>query len=162
MNYHRRITLASSLDTVNSQNASDGHPFVEAFGSRLKRARMAQPERAGPALSQEALATSLGVKSLAVGRWESGEREPPLATIRALAEKLGVPAGWLVNGEGGEPDFIQRAKAFLPAPRAAVASSAAIPGKRPRGPAAKRESRVVRDEKGRVKPSTSPRKKRQA
>lgn len=56
---------------------------AETFAARLRRLR----ERAG--LTQEALAACLGVTRQAVARWESGTREPSLATAELLAAALG-------------------------------------------------------------------------
>lgn len=114
-----RITLLSGLDAVNTHTVKHTHPQLETFGSRLKRARAAQPAR-GPdhkAMSQPALAELVGVKTLAVGRWEGDEREPDFRMVRLLADSLGVSVGWLVDGEGAEPAFITASAAFIPAPR---------------------------------------------
>lgn len=54
------------------------------FGFRLRELR----ERAG--LTQAQLADAVGVKVLAVTRWERGEREPGWSNIVALAAALGV------------------------------------------------------------------------
>jgi transcriptional regulator with XRE-family HTH domain len=49
-------------------------------------------------LTQEELGSLLGVGKSAVSRWESGEREVTLATMRSIAAGLGVPLEWLVEG----------------------------------------------------------------
>lgn len=49
-------------------------------------------------LTQEELGRLLGVGKSAVSRWESGEREVTLATMRNIAAALDVPLEWLVEG----------------------------------------------------------------
>jgi transcriptional regulator with XRE-family HTH domain len=49
-------------------------------------------------LTQEELGGLLGVGKSAVSRWESGEREVTLATMRSIAAALGAPLEWLVEG----------------------------------------------------------------
>lgn len=49
-------------------------------------------------LTQEELGRLLGVGKSAVSRWESGERDVTLGTIRSIASALGVPLEWLVEG----------------------------------------------------------------
>ncbi len=50
-------------------------------------------------LSQEALAERLGVSRQAVSKWETGDAEPELAKLRALAAAFGVSADWLLSEE---------------------------------------------------------------
>lgn len=47
-------------------------------------------------LTQEQLATALGVARLTVLRWENGDTEPPLPMVRRIAEFFKVPAGDLI------------------------------------------------------------------
>jgi transcriptional regulator with XRE-family HTH domain len=47
--------------------------------------------RHGRRITQEALAKELGVTSVTVSRWETGERTPRFDVAKALAEKTGVP-----------------------------------------------------------------------
>lgn len=49
------------------------------------------------AMSQEALADKIGVSRQAVSKWETGESEPEVSKLRALAEVLGVTADWLLD-----------------------------------------------------------------
>ncbi|MBN2224969.1 MAG: helix-turn-helix transcriptional regulator [Deltaproteobacteria bacterium] len=49
-------------------------------------------------LTQEELGGLLGVGKSAVSRWESGEREVTLATMRSIAAALDVGLEWLVEG----------------------------------------------------------------
>ena len=49
-------------------------------------------------MTQEELGGLLGVGKSAVSRWESGEREVTLGTMRNIAAALGVPLEWLVEG----------------------------------------------------------------
>jgi len=55
-------------------------------------------------LTQEELGGLLGVGKSAVSRWESGEREVTLATMRSIAAALDVPLEWLVEGLDGAED----------------------------------------------------------
>lgn len=52
--------------------------------------------------SQEGLAEELGVSRQAVSKWETGESEPELAKLRALAATFGVTVDALLSEE--EPD----------------------------------------------------------
>lgn len=53
-------------------------------------------------LTQQELAAQLHVTRQAVSRWERGETEPDLATIKRLARLLGVPVTLLLDlPEGG-------------------------------------------------------------
>lgn len=84
-------------------------------------------------LSQEALASRLGVSRQAVSKWETGEATPELGKLRALAEAFHVSADWLLNeeepnigkgepdraasvqicGQAAQPDWVDRAPAVL-------------------------------------------------
>ncbi len=55
-------------------------------------------------LTQEELGGLLGVGKSAVSRWESGEREVTLGTMRGIATALGVPLEWLVEGLDSSDD----------------------------------------------------------
>ncbi len=56
-------------------------------------------------LSQEALAELLGVSRQAVSKWETGDAEPELAKLRALAATFGVSTDWLLSEEDmSQPD----------------------------------------------------------
>jgi transcriptional regulator with XRE-family HTH domain len=54
-------------------------------------------------LSQEALARRVDLSSKSVARFEGGQTEPSIATLRLLAESLGVSPAWLLTGEGQGP-----------------------------------------------------------
>lgn len=71
---------------------------MNIFGENLRGARIA----AG--LTQEALAQRLGVVKQTIGNYERGEREPDLATLRAIAAALGVtPADLLDDSPATQP-----------------------------------------------------------
>jgi transcriptional regulator with XRE-family HTH domain len=59
-------------------------------------------------LTQEELGALLGVGKSAVSRWESGEREVTLATMRNIAAALDVPLERLVEGLESSPDLSGR------------------------------------------------------
>lgn len=46
--------------------------------------------------TQQALAEAVGLTQGAVAHWESGRRQPPVATLRKIAEALGVPVAELI------------------------------------------------------------------
>ena len=52
-------------------------------------------------LTQEALWDASGVNMTEISRLENGQKDPQLTTIVRLAEGLGVPAGELLAGLGG-------------------------------------------------------------
>ncbi len=54
-------------------------------------------KRAG--LSQEALAERLGVSRQSVSKWETGDSEPEIGKLRALASVFGVTVDWLLSEE---------------------------------------------------------------
>jgi transcriptional regulator with XRE-family HTH domain len=64
-------------------------PKTSDFAAALKR------ERGRQKLSVARLAQLAGLHRTAVWKLEAGLREPTLATARALAKALGVPAGRL-------------------------------------------------------------------
>jgi transcriptional regulator with XRE-family HTH domain len=53
--------------------------------------------------SQEALAEKLSVSRQAVSKWETGESQPELSKLAALATLFGVTADWLISEEEPEP-----------------------------------------------------------
>ena len=55
------------------------------------------------ALTQIDIADRLGVTSRAYANYERGEREMPLAVLRALYERFGVDPVWIMTGPGVEP-----------------------------------------------------------
>ena len=68
------------------------------FGDRLAAAR----EEAG--LTQEALASKLGVKTATLAAWENDLKEPRANRLQMLAGMLSVSLSWLMTGMGDGPD----------------------------------------------------------
>ena len=48
-------------------------------------------------ISQEELGARLGVSRQAVSKWETGEAEPELSKIKALASEFDVSLDWLLS-----------------------------------------------------------------
>lgn len=69
----------------------------KTFGHRLQEAMHDR------GVTHEAVAEHVGVSRPAVTHWTAGRREPSTATLRQLAEFLGVDAGWLLFGDAVEP-----------------------------------------------------------
>lgn len=77
-----------------------GKPVApERVGDRIRQARFQRQAHLGRAVTQTALAKTLGVSPGAVSQWENGTTEPSLAVLPKLAQALGVSAGWLAFGE---------------------------------------------------------------
>ena len=55
-------------------------------------------------LSQMDLADLLGVSRQSVSKWETGEANPDVSNIAALAKALGVTVDWLLNEEETEKE----------------------------------------------------------
>ena len=53
-------------------------------------------------LSQTALARKLGMSQPAIARLEAGDHEPSVATLRRLAQKLGITLRLQVSGDSAE------------------------------------------------------------
>jgi len=68
------------------------------LGDRLVAARTAS------GLTQEALATKLGVKLVTLDAWENDWKEPRANRLQMLTGMLGVSLGWLLTGVGEGPD----------------------------------------------------------
>ncbi len=68
------------------------------FGERLKNAREAS------GMSQDSLASRLGVKRSTVEKWESGKMHPRANRLQTLASLLNVPLMWLLAGSQKVPD----------------------------------------------------------
>lgn len=49
-------------------------------------------------LSQVALAKGCGAHAITVARWETGQMKPGATHVERLADTLGVPVGWLIQG----------------------------------------------------------------
>ena len=71
---------------------------METFGQRVRRLRQLS------VMTQTELAAKAGVSLVTVARLENddGEIRPRPATVRGLAEALGVDPSWLLFGEEGE------------------------------------------------------------
>ena len=54
--------------------------------------------------SQETLAEKLSVSRQAVSKWETGESQPELSKLAALAALFGVTADWLISEEEPQSD----------------------------------------------------------
>ena len=63
------------------------------FGTRLRLIRVEQ------GMTIQEMANALGLSYTTVHKYELGERRPSAVRAVEIAEKLGVPAGWL-RGEG--------------------------------------------------------------
>ena len=68
------------------------------FGERLKNAREAS------GMSQQTMATRLGVKSSTVEKWEDGSLDPRANRPQMTASLLNVPLMWLMAGSQQVPD----------------------------------------------------------
>lgn len=86
------------------QDASTG------FAKRVLQARLNAGARRGKTLTQTEVAEKLKVTQATVGRWESGDAEPDLATIKRLAKVLGVDPGDLAFGPPAEDGPVKRRK----------------------------------------------------
>lgn len=122
---------------------------AKELNARLWKAHAAWLERHRASLSQARIAeevskrAGVGVDQTTVGTWFKGTPPKPWF-LRPLADLYEVRFLWFVENDG---------------PMLEEAAVGAVARERsPRPPAAKRQSRVVRDEKGRTKPPTSPRK----
>lgn len=63
-------------------------------------------------LKQREFADALGVKTGAVGAWESGSFKPGAARIELICERFKVSRDWLINGAG--PVFKEDSEAVAP------------------------------------------------
>ena len=68
------------------------------FGERLRNAR----EAAG--MSQQQMASRLGVKGSTVNNWEAGKEDPRANRLQMIASLLNVPLMWLLAGSQNVPD----------------------------------------------------------
>lgn len=80
------------------------------FAKRLLQARLDAGARRGKMLTQTEIADKLGVSQVTVGRWESGETEPDLATIAKLAKLFHQDPGDLAFGPPAEDEPVKRRK----------------------------------------------------
>lgn len=81
---------------MNNDDSTEA-PGIAGFPARLRRARLAR------GLTQEELATPLGLTRVAIARAEAGATTPRLEHLEAMARALGVTGGWLAFGEGKGP-----------------------------------------------------------
>jgi transcriptional regulator with XRE-family HTH domain len=66
------------------------------FGQRLRKLRQSHPvQKVG--LTQTELAAMAGVSSQQINNWESDKNEPTIASVRKLAEALGIEISELVG-----------------------------------------------------------------
>jgi transcriptional regulator with XRE-family HTH domain len=72
---------------------------LESLAARLK----AERERQGLTLDQ--LAGATGLSRAYLSRLESGDRQPPIATLLTLAQALGVRVGALLGEDEGAPSL---------------------------------------------------------
>ena len=68
------------------------------FGERLRNAR----EAAG--MSQQQMASRLGVRGATVNNWEAGKEDPRANRLQMIASLLNVPLLWLIAGSQQVPD----------------------------------------------------------
>lgn len=54
-------------------------------------------------ISQERLAQLLGTSTRTVTRWESNERQPPIAVLISLSVLTDINLGWIMTGEIDRP-----------------------------------------------------------
>lgn len=74
---------------------------MTSIGGRLLRARLEFGARSAPPrrITQAEVAAAAGTSQSNVARWETDASEPPLGALQAMADFLGVRAGWLAFGE---------------------------------------------------------------
>lgn len=97
------------------------------FGPRLLQARLHYSARLGRMVTQTEVGAKLGVTGTSVGRYEQGQKEPPLATFAKLAKLYGVSPCWLCFGivvpaeaQPGRATPLPVAEASPPAPASAA------------------------------------------
>lgn len=72
-----------------------GHNIMAEFGGILKELRKQRK------LSQESLATALGVSKSIIGLYENGKRTPSRQTLEAIADYFNVDIDYLLGREKG-------------------------------------------------------------
>lgn len=87
-------------------------------GDRIRIARDAM------GLSQQVLASQVGVAKAMVGQWEIGNREPKVPALIALADALACSFTWLATGTGNPKDVDRPNPALLEACVAVALSQA--------------------------------------
>lgn len=95
------MSIVSQPESVQSAESRGDYPLkqpagekVDTLASRIKGAREAAK------LSQQEVATHLGVSRQSVAQWEIGANRPSHKHIARLAGLLGVTEAWLLLGDG--------------------------------------------------------------
>lgn len=83
------MSASSETDRVDDEDDQ----FAESMGSRIKRARL------DAGLTQQVLATAVGVRTATIGDYEKGRINASTKVVRAIADETGVSAGWLMGDE---------------------------------------------------------------
>lgn len=73
--------------------AGDDDRFAADMGARIRRART------DAKLTQQDLASAVGVRTATIGDYEKGRINASTKVIRAIADETGVPAGWIMGDE---------------------------------------------------------------
>lgn len=73
--------------------AGDEDRFASDMGARIRRART------DAKLTQQDLASAVGVRTATIGDYEKGRINASTKVIRAIADQTGVPAGWIMGDE---------------------------------------------------------------
>lgn len=94
-----------AVDTVTDVEAEEEarRAYRRRLGGNLERVRKQLTD-----YTQESLADALGVDIETYARWERGSREPRAYDLAQLAEKLGVPAEWLLDPTDSFTELDQR------------------------------------------------------
>jgi len=74
-------------------------PKPNTVGWRVWRVRRAFGETA------EEVGLAIGRTRSALSQWECGKTHPTVPNLRKFARRFGMPLGWLLDGEGPEPDL---------------------------------------------------------
>lgn len=78
-----------------NQSGAERKLYLKRFGAEVRRARIENTE-----LSQERLASEIGLHRTEIGKIENGEVEPKLRTLVILANGLGTTLDELVRDLG--------------------------------------------------------------
>ena len=89
-------TIDDLLEGTECGDVIRPRPDIPAEGAATLGERI-RSHRQAAGLTQEALAQRLGVVKQTIGNYERGEREPDLATLRAIADILGVTPADLLD-----------------------------------------------------------------
>jgi len=82
-----------NFNVLSSNSNGSDNTEKNSFGSRLKELRLRKQ------ITQEQLATYLGVSKSAVGMWEGEKREPDLETVLKVADYFEVSVEYLLGRE---------------------------------------------------------------